>query len=152
MFYWWQASNHWQLSALALVVVLAVCLAPRLVRCVRQRGVGVYWTRGKRCRHKLQFNFDFGNTKNVVLLIQHKFSRRILNDKTVGFLTVLVPLMLFLSKHKRFMLGREPWSSGCGRRLILKRLRVWIPGPYIVWTFFTLMCCKFILFVWKDRK
>ena len=40
--------------------------------------------------------------------------------------------------------GREPWSSGYGRRLTILRSWVWIPAPYTGWTwhFFTLICCK----------
>ena len=37
---------------------------------------------------------------------------------------------------------REPWSSGYGRRLMFRRLWVWIPAPYTGWTFFTYNCCK----------
>ena len=35
-----------------------------------------------------------------------------------------------------------PWSSGYGRRLLLKRLWVRILAPDPGWTFFTLLCCK----------
>ena len=41
-------------------------------------------------------------------------------------------------------LGREPWSSGYGRWLMIERLWVWIPAPYTGWNwhFFTLICYK----------
>ena len=38
--------------------------------------------------------------------------------------------------------GREPWSSGNGRRLMLQRSLVRIPAPYTGWIFFTFICCK----------
>ena len=41
--------------------------------------------------------------------------------------------------------GREPWSSGYGRQLMLERLWVRNPRPAIHWMgmpFFTLICCK----------
>ena len=38
--------------------------------------------------------------------------------------------------------GREPWSSGFGKRLTFQRLWVRIPAPYTGWTFFTYICCK----------
>ena len=37
----------------------------------------------------------------------------------------------------------EPWSSGCGKRLVFKWSWVWIPVPYTGWTFFHIhICCK----------
>ena len=33
--------------------------------------------------------------------------------------------------------GREPWSSGKGKRLTFRRSWVRIPAPYTGWTFFT---------------
>ena len=38
--------------------------------------------------------------------------------------------------------GREPWSSGYGKRLTFRRSWVRIPAPYTGWTFFTYICCK----------
>ena len=40
-------------------------------------------------------------------------------------------------------IGREPWSSGYGRRIMFKRLWARILLPYTGWTwhFFTLICC-----------
>ena len=50
-------------------------------------------------------------------------------------------------------MGREPWSSGYGRRLTFRRPWVQIPVAYTGWTFFTLICCKLVLiFVWKRPK
>ena len=43
-----------------------------------------------------------------------------------------------LKKNK----GREPWSSGYGRRFTFHRLWVRIPAPYTEWIFFTFICCK----------
>ena len=40
--------------------------------------------------------------------------------------------------------GREPWSSGYRRRLVLHWSWVWVPAPYTGWTF--VMC------VWKDEN
>ena len=51
----------------------------------------------------------------------------------------------FISFYLRALwLGREPWSSGYGRRITFQRSRVWIPAPDIGWTwhFFTLICYK----------
>ena len=39
----------------------------------------------------------------------------------------------YLSSTQR---GREPWTSGCGRRLVCWMLWVRIPAPFIGWTFF----------------
>ena len=44
--------------------------------------------------------------------------------------------------RKYLPLGREPWSSGYGRRLMFWRSWVQIPAPYAGWTFFTFLCCK----------
>ena len=51
-------------------------------------------------------------------------------------------------------MGREPWSSGYGRRLVFGRSWVWIPAPYTGWTwhFSHLFALKFLLFVWKDKN
>ena len=38
--------------------------------------------------------------------------------------------------NKKFQIGREPWSSGCGRRLVFRRSLVRILALYIGWTFF----------------
>ena len=42
-------------------------------------------------------------------------------------------------KHKDT--GREPWSSGNGRRLMFERSWVRIPAPFTWWTFFTFIWC-----------
>ena len=54
-----------------------------------------------------------------------------------------------------YTVGREPWSSSYGWRLMYVRLWVRILVPYTGWTFghfFTLICCKIVLHVWKNRK
>ena len=38
--------------------------------------------------------------------------------------------------------GREPWSSGYGRRLVFKMSWVQIPAWDSGWTFFILICCQ----------
>ena len=43
---------------------------------------------------------------------------------------------------KYFKVGREPWSSGYGKRLTFQRSWVRIPAQYTGWTFFTYICCK----------
>ena len=43
------------------------------------------------------------------------------------------------TRLKIFCPGREPWSSGYGKRLTFQRSWVWILAPYTGWTFF-LMC------------
>ena len=51
------------------------------------------------------------------------------------------------------MLGREPWSSGLGRRLMFQRFWVRIPAPYTGWIFFTyLFATKIVTFVWKYKN
>ena len=57
------------------------------------------------------------------------------------------PCLLINNLDERLSIGcfgREPWSSGYGRRLMIQRLWVRIPAPYTGWTwhFFTLICCK----------
>ena len=48
--------------------------------------------------------------------------------------------------------GREPWSSGYGRRLMFQRLWVRIPALYTGWTFFRIcICCK-ICYVFDKTK
>ena len=44
-----------------------------------------------------------------------------------------------------------------GGRYGLRRLMSWrswvrIPAPYTGWTFFTFICCKIVMFVWKDEN
>ena len=51
-----------------------------------------------------------------------------------------------------FIGGREPWSSGYGRRLMFQRLWVQIPALYTGWTFFTFICCKNFNVYLKRRK
>ena len=48
--------------------------------------------------------------------------------------------------------GREPWSSGYGRRLTFQRSWVRIPAPDTGWTFFTLICCKNCIVCLKRPK
>ena len=52
------------------------------------------------------------------------------------------------------MLGREPWSSGYGRRLKFHRSRVQIPAPNTGWTwhFYTLICCTNCIVCFKKTK
>ena len=40
------------------------------------------------------------------------------------------------------MVGREPWSSGYGKRLKFQRSWVRFPALYTGWTFLTFICCK----------
>ena len=49
-------------------------------------------------------------------------------------------------------IGREPWCSGYGRRLVSWRSWIWIPAPDIGWTFFTHICCKNCNVCLKRRK
>ena len=58
------------------------------------------------------------------------------------------------TKQKIEVLGREPWSSGYGRRLMFERSRVWIPAAYIGWTwlFSHWFVVKIVLIVWKDQN
>ena len=48
--------------------------------------------------------------------------------------------------------GREPWSSGFGKRLTFQRLWVRIPAPYTGWTFFTYICCKICIVCLKKTE
>ena len=52
-----------------------------------------------------------------------------------------------LKKNK----GREPWSSGYGRRFMFHRLWVRIPAPYTEWIFSHLFAAKLVLCL-KRRK
>ena len=44
--------------------------------------------------------------------------------------------LIWASSLRQHFKGREPWSSGYGRRLSFWRMWVWIPVPYTGWTFF----------------
>ena len=48
--------------------------------------------------------------------------------------------------------GREPWSSGYGRRLMFQRSWVWIPAPYTGWIFFHIYLLKNCNVCLKRRK
>ena len=48
----------------------------------------------------------------------------------------------FLHYTNNSTFGREPWSSGNGRRLMYQRLWVQILSLYTGWTYFTNICCK----------
>ena len=48
--------------------------------------------------------------------------------------------------------GREPWSSGYGKRLVFRRSWVRILTLYTGWTFFTFICCKNCDVCLKKRK
>ena len=56
-------------------------------------------------------------------------------------------LQNFINKYAR--IRWEPWFRGYCRRLMFKRWWVWIPAPITGWTFFTIICCKIVLFVFK---
>ena len=49
-------------------------------------------------------------------------------------------------------LGREPWASGYGSRLMFKRMWVKIPALAIGWTFFKLICGKIVCFKRSKRN
>ena len=51
-------------------------------------------------------------------------------------------VVLFPVCNYYYVLGREPWSSGYGRRLMFQWLWVRILAPYTRWTFFHIFCCK----------
>ena len=46
--------------------------------------------------------------------------------------------------------GREPWSSGDGRRLVFQRSWVWIPVLYTALTLLSVL--RIVMFVWKDEN
>ena len=56
--------------------------------------------------------------------------------------------------HNATVEGREPWSSGFGRRLTFQRSWVWNLAPDTGWTwhFFTLICCKNCIVCLKRPK
>ena len=65
----------------------------------------------------------------------------------------LLPLPKDLNELPKYsFLGREPWSSGYGRRLTFQRLWVWILSPYTGWTFFTLIYFKNCIVCLKRLK
>ena len=58
-----------------------------------------------------------------------------------------------IGQWKKRQIGREPWSSGYGRRLMFQRSWVQIPAPYTGWTFFHIhICCKICNVRLKSRK
>ena len=62
---------------------------------------------------------------------------------------------LLMKSLLKVSVGREPWSSGYGWRLMFERSWVRILAPYTGWTFghfFTFICCKIVMFDWKDQK
>ena len=61
-------------------------------------------------------------------------------------------LLLVLCLKTNLDIGREPWSSGYGRRLMFQRLGVQIPAPYTGWTFSHLFVVKIEKCVWKDEN
>ena len=54
--------------------------------------------------------------------------------------------------RKFHILGLEPRSNDYERRFILWSLWVQIPATYTGWTFFTFICCKVVMFVWRDKN
>ena len=45
-------------------------------------------------------------------------------------------MLLNFAELKNIKVGREPWSSSYGKRLMFQRSWVRIPAPYTEWTFF----------------
>ena len=71
--------------------------------------------------------------------IVSKFGIRKLNIYwQTKFLTWFLYVLInsWVCRVKVCQIGREPWSSGYGRRLMFRRLWVRIPVPYTRWTFF----------------
>ena len=57
------------------------------------------------------------------------------------------------STNQKHMQGRDPWSSGYGRRLMFQRLWIRIPAPYTGRTFFHKpICCKICNVCLKKTK
>ena len=52
------------------------------------------------------------------------------------------------------LLGRDPWSSGYGRRLMSWWSWVWIPAPFLYWMdiFAHIFVVKIVMFSWKDKN
>ena len=44
-------------------------------------------------------------------------------------------------------MGQDPWSNGYGECSCSKGVCVQMPAPYTGRTFFTLICCKNVMFV-----
>ena len=58
-----------------------------------------------------------------------------------------------LLQTKNCLEGREPWSSGYGRRLMFQMSWVRIPAPYTGWTYFHIpICCKICNVFFKRWK
>ena len=53
-----------------------------------------------------------------------------------------------------YLYGREPWSSGNGKRLVFRRSWVQILTPYTLWTyhFSHIFVVGIVMFVWKDEN
>ena len=64
-------------------------------------------------------------------------------------------LQLFSNVYQRFLnVGREPWSSGYGKRLTFQRswVRILAPDTGWTWHFSYWIVVKIALFVWKRPK
>ena len=67
----------------------------------------------------------------------------------IDFYFILTNDFLPQKTNDKLETGREPWSSGYGRRLTSW---VQIPALDSGWTFFTYIVVKIVMFVWKDQK
>ena len=112
--------------------------------CISNWAILYYWP-----LLALPFKYHRPSKRLLTYFIRGSITERLTYHFDALDLTKLV-YILFIQQLKQ---GREPWSSGYGRRLTFLRLWVGIPVPYTGWTFFTLICCKLVLmFVWIRPK
>ena len=95
--------------------------------------------------HNFKFRIRFGDHIAVLFVPANfclSFSFQIGVRNWYNFRTIF-------NKNER---GREPWSSGYGRRLMFQKSWVQIRAPYAGWPFFTFICCKILMFVRKAEN
>ena len=109
------------------------------------------------CRKYCFMYWTYKNVTYSIKVVRVKRMRKRYHERTEGERgDNKISIKLVLPKTKKWIkfcfIGWDPWSSGYGKRLTLRRLLVRIPAPYTVWIFFTYFCCKNCIFIWKRPK
>ena len=117
----------------------------------------IYCTWGSFSKIILPKSFTFvGNFCNgFIFLVKSFLGNFKVPDYQIIHASHLKCVELYLAlKPNLWPIGREPWSSGYGRRLTFLRSWVRIPAPDAGWTwhFFTLNCCKTCIVCLKRPK
>ena len=89
----------------------------------------------------------------IDLVISASWSPKLFSD-LVDFEVRSIGRPPFNESLKNFEWGRQPWSSGYGRRLLFKRLWVWIPALYTgcTWHFWHWFVIIIVLFTFDKTK